>query len=103
MDFPAYHPEEEERFSPPARKRPSAPSSRRKSISDDSENKVVLFMKGTKSAPRCGRSNTCVQILESMDVPFTDVDILASEQLRPGMKLVGRGRRFHSSIFRGNF
>ena len=26
------------------------------------ENKVVLFMKRTKEAPRCGFSNTCVQI-----------------------------------------
>ena len=33
------------------------------------ENKVVLFMKGTKEAPRCGFSNTCVQILQSMNAP----------------------------------
>lgn len=50
------------------------------------ENKVVLFMKGTKEAPRCGFSNTCVQILNSMNVPFADVDILANEDLRQGMK-----------------
>ena len=34
------------------------------------DNKVVLFMKGTKDAPRCGFSNTCVQIFKSMEVPF---------------------------------
>ena len=50
------------------------------------ENKVVLFMKGTKEAPRCGFSNTCVQILQSMNAPFADVDILSNEDLRQGMK-----------------
>ena len=50
------------------------------------KNKVVLFMKGTKQSPKCGFSNTCVQILNSMNVPFADVDILANEALRSGMK-----------------
>jgi len=57
------------------------------------EHRVVLFMKGTKDAPRCGFSNTCVQILNSMNVPFADVDILANEDLRQGMKCVGARRR----------
>ena len=56
------------------------------------EHRVVLFMKGTKDAPRCGFSNTCVQILNSMNVPFADVDILANEDLRQGMKCVGARR-----------
>lgn len=34
---------------------------------------VVLFMKGTKEEPRCGFSNTCVQIFNSMAVPFESV------------------------------
>ena len=68
-----------------------------------SENKVVLFMKGTKSAPRCGFSNTCVQILESMDVPFTDVDILASEQLRAGMKTYSNWPTFPQLYISGEF
>ena len=55
---------------------------------------MVLFMKGTKDAPRCGFSNTCVQILNSMNVPFADVDILANEDLRQGMKCaIRRGER----------
>ena len=40
------------------------------------ENKVVLFMKGTKYFPQCGFSNTCVQILNALSVPFEDVNIL---------------------------
>lgn len=67
------------------------------------ENKVVLFMKGTKSAPRCGFSNTCVQILQSMNVPFTDVDILASEQLRSGMKVYSSWPTFPQLYIGGEF
>lgn len=32
--------------------------------------KVVLFMKGTKDFPQCGFSNTVVQILNSLNVPY---------------------------------
>mgnify|MGYP000510076030 FL=1 len=66
-------------------------------------NDVVLFMKGTKSAPKCGFSNTCVQILQSMNVPFTDVDILASEQLRVGMKTYSSWPTFPQLYIGGEF
>lgn len=49
-------------------------------------NKVVLFMKGTKLFPQCGFSNTCVQILNLMSVPYETVNILEDEQLRQAMK-----------------
>ena len=49
------------------------------------DNKIVVFMKGDKDQPRCGFSNTVVQIFKSMDVPFETVDILQDEGLRgPG-------------------
>ena len=51
-----------------------------------SENKVVLFMKGNKMFPQCGFSNTCVQILNQMNVPFETVNILEDDSLRQGMK-----------------
>ena len=67
------------------------------------ENKVVLFMKGTKEAPRCGFSNTCVQILNSMNVPFADVDILANEDLRQGMKEYSNWPTFPQLYVGGEF
>ena len=67
------------------------------------ENKVVLFMKGTKNAPRCGFSNTCVQILNSMNVPFADVDILANEDLRQGMKEYSNWPTFPQLYIGGEF
>ena len=50
------------------------------------DNKVVLFMKGNKMFPQCGFSNTCVQILNTLEVPYETVNILEDEGIRQGMK-----------------
>lgn len=50
------------------------------------ENKVVLFMKGTKDFPQCGFSGKVVQILRSCNVDFKDVNVLADPDLRQGIK-----------------
>lgn len=49
-------------------------------------NKVALFTKGTKEQPRCGFSNQIVQIFTTLNVPFATLDVLASEELRQGIK-----------------
>jgi len=53
---------------------------------DIKNNKVVIFMKGTLEAPMCGFSGRSVQILQSYGVPIKDHNILASEELRQGIK-----------------
>ena len=40
------------------------------------QNPVLLFMKGTPSAPRCGFSMRTVQVLDSMGVEYGAVDVL---------------------------
>ncbi|MBS0294842.1 MAG: Grx4 family monothiol glutaredoxin [Proteobacteria bacterium] len=50
------------------------------------ENPVVLFMKGTPDAPRCGFSSVVVQILDHVEAPFVGVDVLQDEELRNGIK-----------------
>jgi len=60
-------------------------------------------MKGTKDAPRCGFSNTCVQILNSMQVPFADVDILANEDLRQGVKIYSSWPTYPQLYIGGEF
>lgn len=47
---------------------------------------VVLFMKGTKSMPQCGFSSRVAGVLNYMGVEFTDVNVLADEGLRQGIK-----------------
>lgn len=43
------------------------------------ENKVVAFIKGSRSAPQCGFSQRVVGILEAHGVDFASVDILDEE------------------------
>ncbi len=51
-----------------------------------SSNPVVLYMKGTKDMPMCGFSAAVVQILNHLEVPFKDVNILEDAELRQGIK-----------------
>ncbi len=50
------------------------------------QNKVVLFMKGTKNFPQCGFSGRAVEILKKAGVPFKDVNVLADAGIRQGIK-----------------
>ena len=44
------------------------------------DNKVLLFMKGTPDAPRCGFSMRVVQVLDTMNVEYGAVDVLPALQ-----------------------
>ncbi|KAL7435446.1 hypothetical protein ACHAXM_006177 [Skeletonema potamos] len=50
-------------------------------------NPVLLFMKGSKLFPQCGFSNTACQILQSYNIEFESVDVLADEEIRQGVKI----------------
>ncbi|MBK5232608.1 MAG: glutaredoxin [Thermoleophilia bacterium] len=45
-----------------------------------SENPVLLFMKGTPEAPRCGFSMRTVQVLDQMGVEYGAIDVLPALQ-----------------------
>lgn len=47
---------------------------------------VVLFMKGTPDAPRCGFSAAAAGILRGYKVPLYTVDVLSDEDIRDGVK-----------------
>ncbi len=49
-------------------------------------NDVVLFMKGTKTMPQCGFSSRVAGVLNFMGVDYTDVNVLADEGIRQGIK-----------------
>ena len=50
------------------------------------DNKVVLFMKGTPEFPQCGFSGQVVQILDYLGAPFKGVNVLADAEIRQGVK-----------------
>ncbi|MDO5621382.1 MAG: Grx4 family monothiol glutaredoxin [Paracoccus sp. (in: a-proteobacteria)] len=49
-------------------------------------NDVVLFMKGTKEMPQCGFSSRVAGVLNYMGVTYQDVNVLADEEIRQGIK-----------------
>ena len=51
-----------------------------------STNDVVLFMKGTKEMPQCGFSSRVAGVLNYMGVEISDVNVLADETIRQGIK-----------------
>ncbi|MDJ0588590.1 MAG: Grx4 family monothiol glutaredoxin [Pleurocapsa sp. MO_226.B13] len=50
------------------------------------ENKIMVFMKGSKLMPQCGFSNNVVQIINTLGVPYETVDVLADPEIRQGIK-----------------
>ena len=49
-------------------------------------NDVVLYMKGNKSMPQCGFSSRVAGVLNYMGVDYADVNVLADEEIRQGIK-----------------
>lgn len=58
------------------------------------ENKVLLFMKGTPEAPRCGFSMRVVQVLDSLDVEYGAIDVLPG--LQPLREVTGEISDWHT-------
>lgn len=47
---------------------------------------VVLFMKGTREMPQCGFSSRVVGVLNYMGVNYSDINVLADDAVRQGIK-----------------
>jgi monothiol glutaredoxin len=50
------------------------------------QNKVLVFMKGSKLMPQCGFSNNVVQILNMLGVTYETIDVLSDPDIRQGIK-----------------
>lgn len=51
-----------------------------------SNNKIMIFMKGTANFPQCGFSAATVQVFEQLGVPFETADVLTDPELRDAIK-----------------
>ena len=49
-------------------------------------NDVVLYMKGTKGMPQCGFSSRVAGVLNYMGIDYADVNVLADDEIRQGIK-----------------
>jgi monothiol glutaredoxin len=61
-------------------------------------------MKGSRKMPRCGFSNYVVQVLKFYGVEkYKDVDVLADEQVREGIKKYSNWPTIPQLYIKGNF
>lgn len=76
-----------------------------KAIENDIKtNDVILYMKGTKTQPMCGFSAVVVQILNNLGVKdFKDVNILADEKVREGIKKYNNWPTIPQLFIKGEF
>ncbi|KAG6877950.1 hypothetical protein C0993_001568 [Termitomyces sp. T159_Od127] len=65
------------------------------------QSKVVLFMKGSPDAPRCGFSRKITALLKENSVDFTHFDILTDEAVRQGLKKLNDWPTFPQLIVKG--
>jgi monothiol glutaredoxin len=65
------------------------------------ENDVLLFMKGTPEAPRCGFSARTVQALEALGTPFAAVDILPDPRIRQELSAISNWPTIPQLFVRG--
>ncbi|KAH8089367.1 thioredoxin-like protein [Filobasidium floriforme] len=63
--------------------------------------KVVLFMKGNPSAPKCGFSRQIVGLLRERGVEFAWYDILSDQAVREGLKKMNDWPTFPQVILNG--
>lgn len=47
---------------------------------------VMIFMKGSRDAPKCGFSKQLIAIVNGLGIPYNTFDILTDEEVRQGLK-----------------
>ncbi len=66
-------------------------------------NDVILFMKGTRTAPQCGFSARTVEILDSLVPEYVTVDVLSHPEVREGIKEFSSWPTIPQLYVRGEF
>jgi len=64
---------------------------------------VMLFMKGTATAPQCGFSRKIVEILNNEEIKFESFNILEDEEVRQGLKEFSNWPTYPQLYMKGNF
>nr|YP_009628733.1 Glutaredoxin [Acrochaetium secundatum]QBX88516.1 Glutaredoxin [Acrochaetium secundatum] len=64
---------------------------------------IIIFMKGSREQPLCGFSNTVVQIMNNLSIPYHTVNILEDTQMRQGIKEYSNWPTIPQVYIRGKF
>ena len=70
----------------PAEPTPAPPPLEERLAALTKRSPVMLFMKGSPDAPRCGFSRQICELLSEQKVQFDTFDILGDEEVRQGLK-----------------
>ena len=70
---------------------------------DIENNDIVLYMKGTGTAPQCGFSGMVVEVLRRIGVSFKDIDVLRDPALREAVKKFADWPTIPQLYIRGEF
>jgi monothiol glutaredoxin len=68
-----------------------------------SQSKLVVFMKGDKLMPKCGFSNNVVNILNTIGVSYTTIDVISDPELREGIKAYSQWPTIPQIYLNGEF
>ena len=68
-----------------------------------SDNKIILYMKGTPQFPQCGFSGRSVQLLQACGAEFSSVDILVDPEIREGIKQFSNWPTIPQLYIKGQF
>ena len=75
-----------------------------KKIKDEiNNNDVCLFMKGTPEVPQCGFSLAVSNVLKHLEIKFKGVDVLASTEIREGIKEFSKWPTIPQLYIKGEF
>ena len=66
-------------------------------------NKILIFIKGTKTEPQCGFSAHTIQIFNQLGKPFETVDILEDNEIRSRMEEFSKWPTFPQVFVNGEF
>ena len=67
------------------------------------KSKIMVFMKGSPNAPRCGFSRTLVGILNELNAKYETFDILEDEEVRQGLKTFSNWPTYPQVYVNGEF
>ena len=70
---------------------------------DISDNKIMLYMKGTKEMPMCGFSSTVVNILNTHNVEYKTTNVLEDPNIRQELSKVSDWPTIPQLFFDGEF
>lgn len=67
----------------------------------NTDNPIMLYMKGDKTFPQCGFSARVVEILNKLGVSYQTYDVLSDPELRFGMKHYSNWPTFPQLFLKG--